>query len=503
MTLGFFEVAAGLVVLGLAVYYYFTSNMDFWSSRGVKGPKPVLLFGTTRDLVFGRMSIAQHTTLTYEAFQGQPLVGLFTNQKPILMVRDPELIKDVLIKDFSVFSYRGLPIASKAEPLSQHLFLLEPKRWRPLRQKLSPTFTSGKLKDMFYLLRECAEHLGSFLEDFVEKNPVIECRELAGKFTTDVIGVCAFGLNMNAIAEDDSKFRKIARKPFDSSTLSLMKNYLRFAAPWLMDLLSPIFYDRELNDFFIGTITQTMEYRKKSNVKRNDFIDLLMAIKDDPSKLNDIELTDTLLAAQAFVFFIAGFETSSSTISHTLYELAQNQPIQDKLREEIVEGLKSHNGELTYESVKSMKYLHKIFCETLRKYPPLSVLQRCSLEPYTFAGTKVTIPENTLLWIPAHAIQHDPENYPEPEKFDPDRFEEENVKHRHPSLYLPFGDGPRNCIGARFGIYQTKVGLIQILKSYKVEVCAETCIPYVVDPKKFLLTPLDGIKLKFRKVVDK
>ncbi|OXU30705.1 hypothetical protein TSAR_012773 [Trichomalopsis sarcophagae] len=499
--LGLFEVAAGLVAIGLAVYCYLTSNMDFWSSRGVKGPKPRPLFGTTLDFAIGRMSLAQHTSQVYEAYSDEPLVGLFTNRKPVLMLRDPEIIKSVLVKDFSVFSDRGFRSATKAEPLSQHLFALEPKRWRPLRQKLSPTFTSGKLKDMFYLLRECTEHLSSFLEDCVERNPVIECRDLAAKFTTDCIGVCAFGLNANAIADEDSQFRKVARKVLlGSSILSRVRNYLRFVAPWLMDLLSPVFYDREVNEFFIGTIAQTMDYRKKNNVERNDFIDLLMAIKDDPSKVGDIEMTDTVIASQAFIFFLAGFETSSSTISHTLYELAQNQAIQDKLREEIVEELKIHNGEITYESVKGMKYLHKIFCETLRKYTPLSVIQRNSVKPYTFSGTKVTIPKDTELWIPIYAIQHDPEIYPEPEKYDPERFDDENVKQRHTSFYLPFGDGPRNCIGARFGNYQTKLGIIQVLKNYKVEVCDQTRIPYVIDPKQFLLTPIDGIKLKFRKI---
>lgn len=190
------------------------------------------------------------------------------------------------------------------------------------------------------------------------------------------------------------------------------------------------------------------------------------------------EMTDTLIAAQAFVFFLAGFETSSSTISNTLYEMALNPSIQDRLREEIVEELKKHNGDMTYESVKGMKYLHRIFCgiviiifwkiansvvlsifhvytllygiyyaETLRKYPPAGVLQRSSSEPYTFAGTKVTIPKNTSLLIPVYAIHRDPQIYPEPDKFEPDRFDEETIKQRHPSFYLPFGDGPRNCIG--------------------------------------------------------
>ncbi|XP_031780867.1 probable cytochrome P450 6a13 [Nasonia vitripennis] len=498
---GLFEVAAGLIALGLAVYYYLSSNLDFWSKLDVKGPKPVPLFGTTSDVLLGRLSLFQYAAREYGRFRDEPLVGIFSYRKPILLLRDPDLIRNVLVKDFSVFSCRGMKAATKAEPLAQHLVFLEPERWRPLRYKLSPAFTSGKLKEMFYLLKECAQHLDRLLEDCVARDPVIECRELAGKFTTDAIGVCAFGLDMHAIDGEDNEFRKTSRKMFSTSILNRIRIHLKITAPWLLDLLSPIFYDREMNDFFIDTVAQTMDYRKKNGVKRHDFIDLLMDIRDNPSKVNDIEITETLIASQAFVFFLAGFETSSTTISNALYEMALNPSIQDKLREEILEELKKHNGEMTYESIKGMKYLHKIFCETLRLYPPAGLLSRRSLEPYTFAGTKVTIPKNTSVVVPIFGIHHDPEIYPQPDKFDPERFDEEAVNHRHPSFYLPFGDGPRNCIGSRFGTYQAKVALVQILKSYKVEVCDQTVIPYVIDPKTvILLAPRGGIKLKFKKI---
>lgn len=85
--------------------------------------------------------------------------------------------------------------------------------------------------------------------------------------------------------------------------------------------------------------------------------------------------------------------------------------------------------------------------ETLRKYPPLTFLMRKSTSSYTFAGTKVSIPKGQRIWIPAYAIQRDPDNYPEPDTFDPERFSEEVMQTRHTMTYIPFGDGPRNCIG--------------------------------------------------------
>ncbi len=363
--------------------------------------------------MFAQESLANFLDKDYVAYENEPMWGLFARRTPLLIVKDPEFIKDILIKDFTVFSDRGMSVNEKVEPLSQHLFSLEPERWRPLRTKLSPVFTSGKLKEMFYLLIDCAKHFESFLKDQVEKNPIIECRELTAKFTTDVIGVCAFGLQMNALSEEDSDFRKFGRKIFEMNWAKILKFRIRESSSWLYNLLKPIMYDYELNNFFISTMTQTIEYRKKNNVKLNDFVDLLIDIKDHPDKVGDIgethlihlylycfkfdsiiiifqeklrinplivvnyyflqvknicirieffsEMTNELITAQAFVFFIAGFETSSTTISNALYELAQNHTIQNKLRKEINEELEKNNGELKYESIKNMKYLNKVF----------------------------------------------------------------------------------------------------------------------------------------------
>lgn len=99
-----------------------------------------------------------------------------------------------------------------------------------------------------------------------------------------------------------------------------------------------------------------------------------------------------------------------------------------------------------------LHYLHTNFIfiwftETLRKYPVLPYLSRRALEDYTFEGTKVSIPKGTLICIPVFPIHHDSSIYPNPEKFDPERFSEDEVKKRHPMHYFPFGHGPRNCIG--------------------------------------------------------
>lgn len=382
MLLSSIEFFARLALLILFGYFYFIWTFNFWKNRNVRGPTPTLVFGNFWDVIINRISLGDQLTKFYNQFPNEPFVGIFDKRTPMLVMKDPDLIKDVLIKDFSVFADRGIPTFEKVEPLSSlQLVTLEPERWRPMRNNLSPVFTSGKLKDMFYLLQECAKNFGEFLDKCTATNEEIECRELTAKFTTDVIGVCAFGLKMNALDDENSMFRKMGRQIFIVDRWKAVKFIIRQAAPWLYKLLGFLMYDRELNEFFINTMNQTVSHRKEHNLRRNDFVDTLIEIKDNPKKLGHIgkfdvkkicvqtflkcgflECTDALLTAQAFVFFVAGFETSSATISHTLYEMALNPAIQNELRKEIMEKYREVDGKLKYEDIKEMKYLQKVFC---------------------------------------------------------------------------------------------------------------------------------------------
>ncbi|XP_032451661.1 probable cytochrome P450 6a14 [Nasonia vitripennis] len=225
-----------------------------------------------------------------------------------------------------------------------------------------------------------------------------------------------------------------------------------------------------------------------------------MNVKDSLKQIDDEEMTDLFLTAQAFVFFAAGFETSSTTMSHAMYELALNQDIQDKLREEVNATFAENDAKLSYDSVRSMIYLDKVFKESLRKYPAALTLFRKSMNDHSFPGTDISIPRGTCMLIPTYVIHHDPTYYPDPDKFDPERFDKETANGRSRMTFLPFGDGPRNCIGERFAQNQSKVGLAMIIRNFKLEVCERTCKTYIKHEGSPLLAPLDGLYLKLRNI---
>jgi cytochrome P450 family 6 len=146
------------------------------------------------------------------------------------------------------------------------------------------------------------------------------------------------------------------------------------------------------------------------------------------------------------VFYIAGSESSSSTVAYTLYELTQNEELMKRAQEDIKVTLEQHNGELTYESIMDMKFIDLCVKETLRKYPGLPILNRECTKDYHVPGTSFTIQKGTSVIVSLLGIHRDEQFFPNPEQYDPDRFTDE--KHAYDEdMYMPFGAGPRNCIG--------------------------------------------------------
>ncbi|KAK7867290.1 hypothetical protein R5R35_002117 [Gryllus longicercus] len=530
--------ALGALAISLAALcYYLNSNFDYWKKRGVPYLQPEPFFGNVREITLLKKSMADVLTGLYRHFEGKRFAGIFMSRTPSMLLIDPELVKNVLVKDFGHFQDRGHNFDEDKDPLSAHLFNLGGSKWRKLRTKMTPTFTSGKMKMMFHLMEECSSQLQMYLADVANASQGVELREVLAKFTTDVIGTCAFGLQLNSMSESESEFRKMGKKVFDPSVINDIRRFLGLLIPALAKVLRVRMVSEDTTAFFTQAVKDTVEYREKNNVKRNDFLQLLIQMKNgkieqeyDPlinnnffdtpqkngfamqngSKLSnghgtqngklrdddDLELTDNLLAAQAFVFFLAGFETSATTMSFALHELAVNPDIQEKLREEVDATYEKCGGKLTYDAVQEMDYLDKVLSEALRKYPPGHVLVRQCTRDYAVPGSSVVLEKGLRVLVPVYAMHHDAKYYPEPERFDPERFSPEQKAQRPPFTYLPFGEGPRLCIGMRFGLLQAKVGLAALISRYQFHVCERTSIPLTIEPRTIVTSPKGGIWLR-------
>ncbi|KAI5737138.1 hypothetical protein M8J76_010374 [Diaphorina citri] len=364
---------------------------------------------------------------------------------PVLVLTESEIIKHVLIKDFDVFTDRGF--FESDEPVLKILFGLTGDEWRKMRNKLSPTFTSGKIKEMFPLMETCGRNLETILTtlDYNKKHQSIDVKEYLGRYMTDVIGSTVFGLEINSLENPDY------------------------------------------------VVHQNVSYREQNNIKRNDFINIMMELKK-----TDPDITEELITAQCFLFFLAGFDTSSTVLTFSLYELAKNKSIQSKLRNEINDTKAKYGGELTYESYNEMPLLDKVIKESLRMYTPLSQLERVAGRPYQLPNTDIVVDKGTKMFIPLYGLHHDPEIYPNPDVFDPERFAPENADNIPNYAYLPFGEGPRNCIGKRFALLQLKSGLAHSLSNFEWDSDHTNVLRFLTGD--VALRPLKPIKLKVRPI---
>ncbi|XP_061711772.1 cytochrome P450 6B5-like [Cydia pomonella] len=497
------EIIAAIVFFiascALLIYVYLTRNYSYWEKRGVDSPKPVPFFGNVKDSMLRRTSYMEQYKHFYDSYPNSKIVGIYRAWNPTILVRDLDVLKHVMIREFDSFSDRGFSFSNKG--LGFNLFNAESDDWRVLRSRLSPMFSTGRLKNMVYLMTGRADKFLAYLGPLVEKSPEQNVHTLVQKFTIGNIGTCAFGIDID-INNVDNVYD-------DLDSLIFSTNYaieLEMMYPGILKKFDMSLWPKVIKDFFYGLVTDILRDRKGIASDRKDFMDLLLELrnageihgtkkyKDDKDRT--LQITEDVMAAQAFIFYAAGYETSATAMGFLLHELAMNPEIQDRVVAEIDQVLKKHSGEVTYDCIKDMTYLEQVFNETLRMYPVVDPIPRLALRPVELPNTGVTAEKGMGVLVSVSGIHYDPKHWPNPTEFDPDRFSPENSKDRHPCAYLPFGLGPRNCIGMRFAQVQSKVCLLKLLQNYSVEPCALTRRRPEFDPDRLVKRSKHGLPLR-------
>ncbi|XP_026481487.1 probable cytochrome P450 6a13 [Ctenocephalides felis] len=272
-------------------------------------------------------------------------------------------------------------------------------------------------------------------------------------------------------------------------------------APTITKILKFRIMPPETANFMSQIVNQNIKYREEHNITRDDF---LQGMLNSRSKTQGEfpPLTNMEMTGHAVSFLTDGYETSSGVMAFTFY-VAKYKDIQNKLRKEIEEVLNKHDGQMTYEAIMEMSYLEKVIYETMRMYPPALMLQKRCTQECTLPGKSsedITLHPGDAVVIPVYSIHHDPEFYSDPEKFDPERFTEEEKTSRHSYAFLGFGAGPRTCLGMRFALLQMKVALMSAVKNFELSVNSKTKEPLVFDSKSFTLRAKDGLWIDFKKL---
>ncbi|KYM82495.1 Cytochrome P450 9e2, partial [Atta colombica] len=380
-------------------------------------------------------SFANFTRKIYNLNRDAKYIGFYATTKPVIMLRDPEVIKNVIIKNFDSFTNNSVFVDVNDYILSQNLFGLQNTKWRHVKNLLSPFFTFSKMKIMFSLMSKYAADFAKLMSTLSADKSDVNMKDIFDRYTNDVIAL---------YLRNEDRFYSI-RDPTNK------------------------FYVCGKDITYVSAILII-----KQHILRLDMIQLML---DNRGKEGRIQLDD--IVAQAYAFYFAGFETSSSVMFFITYQIVANPSVQIKLRQEIDELLDESDGNATYEAVNKLKYLDAVIKEALRLFSQ-SVTERVCGKAYKLSpalpGEKsFTINKGMIIWIPLYAIHHDKKYYDNPEEFRPERFLNNNQDNNYgSSFYFSFGLGSRMCIGRRFSLLMIKVMLFHLLARCELKQCAKT-----------------------------
>lgn len=455
-------IACVLILLSFLLYKRH-EQMSQFKHLGIPGPKPNLIFGNSFDIAKkGLLGVFPKWTKKYGS-----IVGFYIGGRPQVLITDFELIRRVLIKDFHVFANRPEQIPGGFHPqqqLRKILLWTQDNEWRQLRATMSPSFSLSKLNGMEPLMKQSIEKMVNELENKAQNGQEFNVALTVAEMTFLTGAKCILGLDLSLNGTNEAEsFVQITRPVFHKSILAmtmLLFPSLSFIAHplrvwWetlrMYKLWSPegICYD----------ITKKMvQVRKSNKIKSKDFLQLLIDAKRVqsttvmdlemsseerinnnsplPNDTTDEKLLETEIISNALLFLLAAYETTSVTLQFVIHNLVNNQDIQEKLRSELKQAINHNSGEVNFKTVSKVALLKNVIMETLRMYPPVSPFtSRLVGEDYEYDG--IRIPKGSSVFIGVAAIHNDAVLWPEPEKFKPERFENEFDK----LAYLPFGGG--------------------------------------------------------------
>lgn len=515
------------VSLVIAAVYYHIKAFSFWSSRGIKGPTPWPLFGTgIYYMIWNKLDVDVEWHRRY----GKTF-GLYDGYWPVLRTSDNELIKHVMIKDFQSFTDRNNRFIH-GDVVKKWIFWSEGNHWSNQRALLSPVFTTAKLKTMYNVMLNSKTR---FIDEMTGRLTSPNSNDIDNKLAhsqaslskddlmalgLDFISQGFFSLKLDTYKRKATEFykRAYAFANFSIPYFLVWVMTPNFLASWLkFDLVSYSQYE-----YFDKLTMSILSERRRTGQKKNDFIQNLIEaqIPDDYRKVyskeddNDAHYNDRIshdelesinknqtmkadmrnfsdleIRGQTTFFFLAGFETTSSSLSFCLLELAHEQAAQEEVYQELLAKI-GDRDQFNYEDFMELKKFEAFISETLRLHSPVIENNRkvTNKDGYLLpTGPDLKLPYGCAISVNAFIVQRNEEYWQDPLKFDMTRFYPENRDKIKSCTYLPFGLGPRNCLGMRSALLLMRTVLAHLLLKYKVLPGAGTNYPPEYNRHAFFL----------------
>ncbi|KAM6559272.1 hypothetical protein CsatA_028511 [Cannabis sativa] len=470
-----------MVVGGLVLGYLYG---PYWAVRRVPGPTAIPLVGH-----LPLMAKYGPNVFSVLAKQYGPIFRFHMGRQPLIIVGDAELCREVGIKKFKDIPNRSIPSPIAASPLHQKgLFFTRDTRWSTMRNTILSVYQPSHLAGLIPTMQDFINSATQTLDQpsCTGEDQDIIFSKLSLGLATDIIGQAAFGVNFNLsnpkpTSDGDTEVYDFINQHIYSTTQ--LKMDLSGSFSIILGLLIPILQEpfRQILKRVPGTMDWKVDRTNRNIASRlndivgkrmrekergsKDFLSVILNSRDSDSVSKNVFSPD-YISAVTYEHLLAGSATTSFTLSSTVYLVAGHPEVERKLVEEIDGFGPSDLIPTAHDLQTRFPYLDQVIKESMRFYMVSPLIARETSKEVEIGG--YTLPKGTWVWLAPGVLSKDPKNFPEPEKFKPERFDPngEEEKGRHPYAFIPFGIGPRSCIGQKFSIQEIKLTIIHLYRKY-------------------------------------
>ncbi|XP_022915872.2 cytochrome P450 4C1-like [Onthophagus taurus] len=492
------------LILGLVAWSligYIKWRIDVYNKiEKIRGPKRYPFVGTLH--IFHGASRTDIYRIMMETIDKYgPFFRTWKMWTPEVHVMKPEHFEQIMGSSVLLKKASGYKYLSSW--LGDGLLLSDGKKWHQRRKMITPTFHFKILDTFMKVFEEKSELLIKYLEERCD-GQAFDMYPYINHCALDIICETAMGVSTNAMSDRNSSYTQAIY----NITILLNK---RFLTPLHQTKLYPYLPEGKqfehnlkiMHDFTNKIISERRNLLKSLPQRKGSIDDVLMSQKKRLSFLDLLldasdKLTDADIREEVDTFMFEGHDTTTAAVSWCLLLLANHPDIQEKVYQELKSVLQGKTAPASISDLNKLSYLECCVKEALRLYPSVPVIGRKLTEDVVIDGYE--IPKETDANLHIYKVHRNPDIYPNPDKFDPDRFLPENSSKRHPYAYVPFSAGPRNCIGQKFAIYEEKTMIASIINAYKVlPVDSLDSLTLVFE---VILRPINGINLKLQKRVN-
>ena len=409
----------------------------------------------------------------------QSVTRIRTRLSDVLIVSDPNIIEEILVEKADAFGRDPATRRSFAPVIGEtSLFLAEGAEWRWQRRAVAPIFRHEMLLSFVPIFAAMAQRQVDRWRTIQGAVPV----DAAAAMTLTTFEIIVEAMLGGSASLDAERYSRALTDNFDTIPWHIL--YVMFSIPdWM-----PYPHRRramQSRDFLHRDIRRIVESRRSVQSSRLDLLDLLLAARDHETRrgMSDDEIVTNLLT-----FITAGHETTAVALTWTLWLLAKDQATQQRVFEEVRAVARHQMLDVTH--VEGLSFCRQVIQEAMRLFPPAAGIARISKKAMEIGGMQ--IPARTRIHIPVFALHRNVDLWDNPNAFDPDRFAADQLKSRPRYAFLPFGAGPRVCIGAGFAMIEAAVILATLVRAF----CFQPLAGHRPRPTaKVTLRPIGGMPL--------